>query len=162
MATKETERVEITRLSKLISIEAWRGLIVDRIISEEIVGKLRKRQKVHLTEYLTLAKTIFDKQSEELLTKKEPYKSLEWVDKDYNKIILPETIQQAWLDIELALTNFFDNKQLLDDKEIKKTKILTVSLGSYMVVKMFDKRVNTGKCMQILIRWQIHQKQFQA
>lgn len=58
------KRFEAYILSKAQSISAWRGDIVDHVISGYIVPRINKRQTVHQNETLKYARGVFEKRLE--------------------------------------------------------------------------------------------------
>lgn len=111
---KDTERVEITRLSKLQTIEAWRGSVVDQVISQYIIQNLRYKNHIGLNKALETAKNIFDRQY--ALASGESINGIvefEFIDKEFGRTIQAETKNKAWKDVELALNNFFQDDELM-------------------------------------------------
>lgn len=107
-------RKEAFLLSKLQSVDAWRGKLVDQIISEEIVPHVGGSQTPSLDRILTTAKDIFDKQLRFAETRSWRNPAARTGDADYAALYeiefqedLSEKLPQAWRDIELALSNFF-------------------------------------------------------
>jgi hypothetical protein len=113
---KIPERVEVTRLSKLKTIDAWRGEIVDRTISEFMVLKIKQKQKVTIDQLIRFAKNIFNKQYDAITGKWDGWKpSFGFIDIEFGREIKDEKLQQAWNDIELSFTNLLNNESLLRD-----------------------------------------------
>jgi hypothetical protein len=121
---KVPERIEATRLSRLKTIDAWRGQIVDRVLSEILVRKIRQKENVSFEYLLSFAKSIFDRQLQlEIISTNEDINyQIELVDTEYGKEISTDKKQQAWLDIELALKNVLQNKELII--ELKDAELL--------------------------------------
>lgn len=110
-------RIEITRLSRLKTIDAWRGEIADRIISEELIRKIRSKDNLIITNTIALARKIFDKQFE---TESLPLNEVEkhqfgFIDTEFGRVIPKEKLERAWSDIELALNNFINNTELINE-----------------------------------------------
>ncbi len=123
-AKKNPERVEATRLSKLKTIDGWRGDIVDQILSEHLIKKIRFKEEIPLDYFLSLARRIFEKQYE---IETQPIiegntRQFGFVDIEYGKEIPIEKKKQAWNDIELALSNIIKNEELIN--ELKSAEIL--------------------------------------
>ncbi len=59
---KDPLRKETWRLSKLMSINAWRGRIVDKIISDTVVPAMNNGRKVPVENAIKTAKYLFDNQ----------------------------------------------------------------------------------------------------
>ena len=114
----DSERIEITRLSKLKTIQAWRGGIVDQIISELIVQQIRRKEELWATELLRTARKIFDKQF--LLATGhsigDGFKpEFSFVDFEYERVITEEVKQESWREIELAINNFLNDEVLIQE-----------------------------------------------
>jgi hypothetical protein len=116
---KGAERIEITRLSNLITIDSWRGQIVDLVITEILIKKFRRKEKADLSDLLIVAKKVFDKQYA-LATQKDSEGNLPnigwgFVDIEYGLSISNDAKLNAWRDIEVALQNFMQDDILLND-----------------------------------------------
>lgn len=59
---KDPQRRKAYLLSKLRSISAWRGTIVDSIISEVVVPAIKKRQNPSLVHAQQMARSLFERQ----------------------------------------------------------------------------------------------------
>lgn len=126
-------RVEITRLSRLKTIDAWRGEIADRIISEELIKRIRLKDKSIIKNAIDLAQRIFVKQFE---MESKPLNEVGnhqfgFIDTEFGRPIPEEKLERAWSDIELALNNFMDNSELIDElcesESLKPQRILTLT-----------------------------------
>jgi len=104
-------------LSKLQSVSAWRGKIVDDVISELIVPSLNRKTRITLRDVKTRARQLFDQQlafaranSPTDLTL-QPSKHKEsfalFYDNHYGKGVSDEEIERAWAEIEAAFDNLF-------------------------------------------------------
>lgn len=110
-------RVEITRLSRLKTIDAWRGDIADQIISEELVRQIRFKNKLSIKNTIDLARRVFDKQFEmESKPLEEVLKhQFGFIDFEFGREIPKEKLERAWSEIELALNNFINNLELINE-----------------------------------------------
>ncbi len=75
-ATKNPLQREAYILSKLQSVSAWRGRIVDDVISQRIVPALEKGWTLNASLILEYARLLFDKQREFAMLNRvrEPYR----------------------------------------------------------------------------------------
>lgn len=104
-------------LSKLQSVSAWRGKIVDDVISDLIVPSLNRKTRITLRDVKTRARHLFDQQlafaranSPTDLTL-QPSKHKEsfalFYDNHYGKGVSDEEVERAWAEIEAAFDNLF-------------------------------------------------------
>lgn len=119
---KDPFRREVTILSKLDSIEAWRGKIVDDVVSRSLVNAINKKYPLEKAYFLKEAETAFDNQlayaafqkyrePDRQYTKDPDFAALACY--DFGLDCTEETLQQAKRDIEDALTNLLDNKDFI-------------------------------------------------
>lgn len=108
-------RIEAYRLSKLKTIAAWRGLLVDQVISVFILPRLRQKRLPTLQEVLSTARRIFDKWYELATTPLPQGQKLEvgLLEMETKGFVSSEALSIAWKDVESALTNFMKNETLL-------------------------------------------------
>lgn len=117
-------RREVYTLSNLESIDAWRGNLVDYTITTKIIPALRWKNVINKDDILKFANKLtrdrynFAKNKtyrEPGITKssrKYDYAAL--FDFEYNPSVdLKDRFNKAWQDVELSLSNFIDNKDLL-------------------------------------------------
>ncbi len=123
LATKEPLRREAFLLSKLKSVYAWRGELVDQVISNYVVPKLGVYGELDEGDVIAHAKSLFDKQLQYALARRfrEPGMSLGKVgnefaallETEYDVVLDDETIENAWADVRKALGNFFSMPDVL-------------------------------------------------
>lgn len=116
-------RKEVTILSKLQTVDAWRGSIVDDIISRLLVNSINNKRPIKKDYFLGEAMTAFKNQLEYAAcqTYREPGRRIS-DDKDFASLLNYEfgiELKEAELnrlkqDINDALTNFLDNKEFID------------------------------------------------
>jgi len=115
-------RKEITILSKLQTIEAWRGGIVDDIISRLLVSAINKKIPIDKNYYLREAEKIFDAQFEYAVFQKYREADMKisgnsnfaaFLKSEAGEDILNEEIDKARKDIETALTNLLDDNDFI-------------------------------------------------
>lgn len=114
-AKKDPLRVEATRLSKLKTIAAWRGLIVDQVITVSVIPQLKMKRVPTLEQVLSAAQNVFNKWYEQATTPLQPGQQVEvgLLEIETNGFVSPETLSIAWNDIERALTNFMQDDVLI-------------------------------------------------
>ena len=61
-STKDPIRKEAFYLKQLKTVDAWRGIIADKVISEKIIPSVSKNSTISLDESLIEARMIFDNQ----------------------------------------------------------------------------------------------------
>jgi hypothetical protein len=108
---------EARLLSRLQSIYAWRGQLVDYLLSYRLTPSLNSGRAVTLAQLLTEARTIFDEQVELGLNhavREQPpssprttYPVAAWREVEYGEPITKETIDCLWHDIDLSIRNLF-------------------------------------------------------
>ena len=124
---KDTLRREAYLLTKLQSIHAWRGKIVDQVIQKVIVPCFQYRNKITLEAALKGAKSYFDLQLDFALKRRiwEPgFKAKAHEDDlgalfcmEYGQPPTAEDIAKAWAEINTALTNFFQSPQFQEIRD---------------------------------------------
>jgi hypothetical protein len=114
---KEPIRRRAYLLSKLQSVSAWRGRIVDDVISKTIIPSLNRRQTVTLGAAKARARGLFDRQL--AYARKHPKADLDLqvsregedftllYGMEYGTAPTDAEIQQAWDEIDRALINLF-------------------------------------------------------
>lgn len=125
----DTRRREAYLLSKLQTLDAWRGTLVDQVISQHIIPQLKSRQPISLDVALRYAKTQYQEQLEFGLKHRiredgmKPSKSpVAFHAIEYGNELSDADCYRAWLDIEKSLINFFEAKELLN--ELKRANYL--------------------------------------
>jgi PD-(D/E)XK nuclease superfamily len=122
-ATNNELQREAYILSKLQSIAAWRGKIVDYVITKRIVPDLENRKSLNADQIVEYAQNVFDKQREFALLNRireagmtqtaEPVGFAALYPVEYGLSIPDEDFAQAWSDIERALDNLLSMRELL-------------------------------------------------
>ena len=113
-------RQEAYLLSKLQSLDAWRGSLVDEIISEEIIPNLKSRYHLNFKSILDEARKRFDTQLNFALNNRirengmKPSKALAAFHAiEYGEEISEQEVERAWQDVRLSLSNLFNMNSLL-------------------------------------------------
>jgi hypothetical protein len=121
-AKKNPLQRESYLLSKLQSVFAWRGNLVDTIISERVVPALSNKSAVSVEQALAWARRLFDEQlafararrwREDGMTVEKAggaYAALHGVEYGYD---ISEEIERAWEDVKSALGNFLGMDDLM-------------------------------------------------
>lgn len=123
LATKEPLRREAFLLSRLKSIYAWRGELVDRVISDYIVPRMKVYGDVDEADVVAHAKSLFDTQLQYGLAGRfrEPGMSVgkagdefaAFIEIEYGATLDESAIDSAWTDVRTALENFFSMPDLI-------------------------------------------------
>ena len=121
---KAPVRWEAYLLSKLQSLWAWRGQVVDQLLGTEIMKALYYHRPIHLDDLLRKARTGFVVQAEFARRHRirepgmSPTKAGEafaaWHAIEYAEPITDADIEMAWRDVELALRNLCAMTELWD------------------------------------------------
>jgi hypothetical protein len=111
---KDPVRQEAYRLSKLESVYAWRGKIVDTVISEAIIPSIARGQPYSFKEALLHARRLFDQRKEAISSNSEMLQKpgatpprTAFFESEYGIPLTSEVFDQAIADIEQAITNFY-------------------------------------------------------
>jgi hypothetical protein len=120
---KDGTRRKAYLLGKLQSVSAWRGSLVDRILSVEVLPAIGRGEAVSQDYALSVATDLFDRQ----LATAQRHRIHEpgfrpsdldddfaaFYDMEYGGGIKPEEIEQAREEVEKAITGFFGNERLM-------------------------------------------------
>ena len=168
---KDSSRKRAYLLSKLQSISAWRGKIVDEVISKMIIPNLKRGACPTLQDAKTRARGLFEQQL--AYARRHPIADLGLqVSKEgddfavfhvmeYEGKIPEHEIKQAWCEIETALVNLFS---LSDIKYILKSSDYIVSQRPLQFTLMDDVTVLAypdavafrGDTPPAIIDWKVH------
>ena len=121
-SARDPIRKEAYLLSKLQSIPAWRGSIVDEVISRRVVPAINQGWLISKAKIFDYARNLFDGQLEfaqQHRLREDGIRPSQigdhfaaFYDVEYGTL-QEEDIAQAWTDIELALTNLFQMSELI-------------------------------------------------
>lgn len=124
---KDPERREAYLLSKLSSISAWRGKVVDQVIEKIIVPALKAKSKVTLQIATRAADAIFDKQLDFALKhriREADFKASDHEDDlasffvvEYENPPTQTEIYQARVEVHTALSNLFQSPQFQEIRD---------------------------------------------
>lgn len=122
---KAPERREAYVLSKLQSVSAWRGSLVDTVLSRYGLPELRRRGTMSADALVREAQALFDQQIDfaqahrvrdpNLRVSKCGDAFAALFDIEYGQAITPEVLASAWNDIDQALRNAATMTYLLED-----------------------------------------------
>lgn len=167
-ATKDPIRKEAFYLKQLKTIDAWRGIIADKIISEKIIPSVSSGSPISLNESLAEARKCFDNQlafakekrwrnSEVRKSGEEDYAVLWELEKEQDT---NELLERAWSEIETALTNFYQMTELWDLFEsatyLKPQERLGFRQYSIYVTCYPDLLILYKDSEPILVDWKVH------
>jgi hypothetical protein len=121
---KDAYRRELTILSKLQTIEAWRGTLVDNVISRLLVNAINNSFPVKKDYFLKEAFRLFDLQLEFAQSKKYRLEgaSLSNDQDDFAALfecelgsgVTPEQIEKANDDVRRAISNLIDDREFIE------------------------------------------------
>lgn len=116
---KDPLRREAYRLSKLERLQAWRGKIVDTVLSETVIPSMAWRRPRTLAEAQAKARDLFEQQRAQRLA---GYANLAhpatssgleaFFEVEYGLPLTDAMFAEAWGEIEASLRNFFQNDNL--------------------------------------------------
>jgi hypothetical protein len=119
---KDPLRKQAHLLSKLQSISAWRGSIVDKVISETLIANLNRGIPINLPKAINCARGLFDRQlsyaRRHPITDSTLKVSQEGEDftvlhaMEYEGELPEHEIERAWCEIETALVNLFSMENI--------------------------------------------------
>lgn len=122
---KDPIRREAFVLSKLQSISAWRGSIVDAVLSTIVLPRMQHRASVPVNDVVGAARTVFEKQRQFALAHRvrEPGMKVSmhgnafaaWHDLEYAVPPSEDVLDRAWTEIEVSLRNALAMTDLLTD-----------------------------------------------
>lgn len=158
-------------LGKLKSISAWRGQIVDDVISGTIIPCVNRNTTITLNEAKRRARVLFDKQLEfgrshpiddpDLRVSDEGERFVLFHTMEYEGELPVQEIDSAWNEIETALGNLFvlgDMKNLLKDSDyIIAQRALQFSLMDRVSVLAYpDLIAFRNGAPPTIIDWKVH------
>lgn len=122
-AKKDPLRREAFLLSKLQSVSAWRGQVVDLVIERQVVPTLKSKRPLDYNALKLYARTIFDSQLE--FAKQHRLRDQGMVisqigdafaafyEIEYSNGVSDSEINQAWLEVEMALSHLCEMQDLI-------------------------------------------------
>lgn len=162
-------RQEAYKLSKLDSISAWRGKIVDAVISRRIVYSVNGNRYIGLEGALNFARKLFKEQLE--FARANRYREPEmtpkiagdayaaFFDVEYGELCDAE-INQAWQDIEVALTNLFQMDEVWGlmeaGRKLAAQRNLTFYINNTCVKAVPDLIIFNKGYQPTIVDWKVH------
>jgi hypothetical protein len=157
-------------LGKLQSISAWRGNLVDAVISETVLPAVRARRTVNLSEARQTAREKFDRQlafarrhalhEPGLKPAQLEGEFAAFYCMEYGGIIPEDEVARAWDEVESALGNFFGMRELAS--ELKSAKYLICQRAlmfphSGMTVRAVpDAVIFYDDAPPLIVDWKVH------
>ena len=169
---KDPFRKRAYLLSKLQSISAWRGSIVDNVISNTIIPNINRRSPITLNDAKTYARSLFDRQL--AYARRHPLGDLalkvsqEGDDfavlypMEYGGELPEHEIERAWGEVETALENLFrmeDIKQILKSSDyVVAQRALQYKLMDGVTVLAYPDAIafRRSKPPPVIIDWKVH------
>jgi hypothetical protein len=167
---KDPDRREAYLLSKLQSISAWRGRLVDDVISTKVVSALPKRPRPSLEEVVDSARQLFRSQVDYALANRlrepgftvkgagEAFAALRPI--DYGDSISDSVLEAAWSEIEEALRNFFEMEDLWERMQsgdyLIAQRALQCTFHGVKVRAVPDLIVFYRNAPPLIVDWKVH------
>jgi hypothetical protein len=167
---KDQIRREAYYLSKLQAIPAWRGSIVDDVISNDIIPELNQRRLLRRQIVLQKARQLFSQQLAFAKQKRirEPGMTQKTAGRafaalypfDYGDEITDEELNQAWNDIENALSNFLEMEDIVlplrEATYLVAQRSLMYSFDSISIRAVPDLICFFSNQPPLIIDWKVH------
>ena len=167
---KDPRRREAWILSKLNTISAWRGMIVDQVIEEVVVSALINRRSFSLERAETRGRELFDGQlafasrhgvrDPGLRSSKVGDAFAAFYCVEYGLPIPQEELTQAWEDIRVALANSQSILRQLNAWKgvwgVKAQRQLTIELFGASLKATPDLIVFFEKEPPLIVDWKVH------
>jgi hypothetical protein len=167
---KDPERREAYLLSKLQSVSAWRGGVVDAVFSNFLVPALNRGDRPTLPSTLAYAKALFQKQLDFASHHRirdpgmTPTKAADafaaFLKLEYDECIPSEEFDRAWIDVETAIRNLYaldELRQLLRDGKYRVAqRSLTFSNLGATVRAVPDLIVFFPSRPPLIVDWKVH------
>jgi hypothetical protein len=167
---KDPRRREAYLLGKLQSISAWRGQIVDRVISENVLPAIRSGQTFTLDQALARAKHLFDHQlafGRQHRLRESGLSPAQMGDQfvafyamEYNGSLSDDELATAWNEIETAFNTLVRMRGLLDELR-QATNIVTQRPLMFPMADMTVRAVPDAIAFfangpPMIIDWKVH------
>ncbi len=167
---KDETRHEAYLLSKLQTISAWRGSLVDQVIVKSYVLPLSRGGTISRTDMMNQAKKLFTQQIQfaranrmretGMTVKKAGGNFAALYSVEYENGVEQEDLQTAWLDIETALQNLLDmsdlHAQLANAVHLIAQRPLTFSHEGVKAKMMPDLVAFFDDQPPLIIDWKVH------
>jgi hypothetical protein len=167
--SKDPMRREAFVLSKLQSLSAWRGSVVDKIVSTAVIDQLRRHDPPSIDRVIDAARRVFVDQRDFALAHRVREVGIRisshgdafaaWHDVEYGSPPDADSLDRAWADIELALRNALGSTGLIAD--LRRGKIVAQArlhrdFGFFKVSANPDAIVFQPERTLRIIDWKVH------
>ncbi len=168
LAKRDSDRVAITTLSKLQTLDAWRGSIIDRTIGRIIYG-IAKKFALNENYYINESLKEFRNQLEYAQSKRYWNEDIQTVDKkvfaalipyEFGLIVSNEELERLQNDMVHAITGFLNNKELIkylqSASHLITQRIFTYKLNSFTVRAIPDLVAFFKDRAPHIFDWKVH------
>ncbi len=168
--SKDPIRHTVYLLGKLQSISAWRGSIVDTVISQTILPAVRSRRTIRLDQARGHAQQIFDRQL--AFARRHPLHEpglspaklgadfAAFYEMEYSGSVDNGEVERAWVEIERSLTNLFGMRELATELKsaayVIGQRTLTVPHSGMTVRAVPDAVAFFDAAPPLIIDWKVH------
>jgi len=155
-------RQEAYRLSKLVNIKAWRGKIVDAVLSDTVVPSIGRGRPADLETAREKAWDMFTEQKRRGLQPNLINGGDFWgfQEAESGVVLSQEKFDAAWHDIDVALHAFFRSAQLWDAltqaSKCKTQCFISFSCPGANVIAMPDVICFYPDSSPLIIDWKVH------
>jgi hypothetical protein len=149
-------------LARLVNLKAWRGKIVDYIISDYVIPSIGQGKPADLESSLQKAGSVYQRQQLLGLQKIEndDTKFYGFLEVEYGEIPQTEAFDEAWEDIKSALNTFFSNSFILEALNnaiiLKAQKTLSFKSFGVSVSAIPDVICFYQNKAPLIIDWKVH------
>ena len=157
-------------LSKLQTIAAWRGSVVDHVISRRIIPALNNRWEISLTKTIAYAREIFNAQlqfAKQHRIREPGMSAVKAGDEfaafhavEYGAEISDEEITRAWEDVQRALTNLIGMRDLFallsTSSKLIAQRALTFSYFGVTIRAVPDLIAFFRNSPPLIVDWKVH------
>jgi len=158
---KDQGRREAYHLAKLTNLKAWRGKIVDDVISNVVVPAINREERISLPVAREAAWTRFSRQRE-LGMRPGPVNDGEFrgfLEVQCGVPPAPSDFDEAWADVETALRNFFNCsfvwKALRKADTCRTQRRIPFSLDIASLIAVPDVICFYSGCAPLIIDWKV-------
>jgi hypothetical protein len=154
---KDPQRREAHRLSKLEGIQAWRGKIVDSVISDTIIPSFSWPRPCDILTAKRKADEIFDRQRVQMLS---GLGEIRFFEAEYGTPITGEVFQKARAEVHSALENFYRAESvwelLKQAKRLFPQRTLSFKHGEVTVQVRPDLLMFRHAAPQVVFDWKVN------
>lgn len=154
-------RNEAQRLSKLTNLKAWRGKIVDAVISSAIIPSMDQGAPMDIESAQQIAWDIFQRQRV-MGAEGKSIKSCDFsgfLEVEYGKTFTQEQFDGAWKEVQKALTTFFENSKiwgaLLQAHSRKAQRIIPFNCNDVSLIAVPDVLCFYQNKAPLIIDWKV-------